>query len=118
MNNLSLYNPEVLKNYKSNSQRARVLSESWFSSEMYCPCCLNEKVTPYPNNEKVKDFLCKNCTNEFQLKSSSKKFGKRIVDGEFTTMMNSISINKTPNLFLMHYSNEDWFIKNLFIGKV
>ncbi|MFH1642335.1 MAG: DpnI domain-containing protein [Nanoarchaeota archaeon] len=115
MNNLSLYNQEVLENYKSNSQRARVLSENWFSSEMYCPCCLNENITQYPNNEKVKDFFCKKCINEFQLKSSSKKFGKRIVDGEFITMMDSISINKTPNFFFMHYSNEHWFIKNLFI---
>src|SRR3989338_8062663 len=115
MVNLSLYEKGVFEQYKSNSQRARVLSENWFSSQMYCPCCLNLKIDDYPNNEKVKDFFCPNCSNEFQLKSSNKKFTKRILDGEFNTMMRFINLNKTPNFFLMHYSNEDWFVKNLFI---
>jgi type II restriction enzyme len=115
MTNLSLYDQEVLMRYKSNSQRARILSENWFSSEMYCPSCLNENITRCPNNEKVKDFFCEKCNSEFQLKASNKKFSKRIVDGEFSTMMHFISKNKSPNFFLMHYSNNDWFIKNLFV---
>ena len=112
---LSLYRKDVFDKYKSNSQRARVLSEDWFSSEMYCPCCLNTKVSTYPNNQKAKDFFCPNCNNEFQLKSSNKKFAKRVLDGELNTMMSFINSNKIPNLFLMHYSNVDWFVKNLFI---
>jgi type II restriction enzyme len=112
---LSLYDKDILDNYKSNSQRARVLSENWFSSEMYCPACLNEEITRYPNNEKVKDFFCDNCKSDFQLKSSSRRFGARVVDGEFSTMMYHLSNNQTPNFFLMHYSKEDWSIKDLFL---
>src|SRR3989344_928562 len=115
MVNLSLYEKIVFEQYKSNSQRARVLSENWFSSEMYCPCCLNPKINDYPNNQKAKDFYCLNCGNEFQLKSSKKKFTKRVLDGEFNTMMSFINLNKMPNFFLMHYSNTDWFVKNLLI---
>ncbi|MBD3248527.1 restriction endonuclease [Candidatus Woesearchaeota archaeon] len=115
MDSISLYNPKILKHYKSNSQRARVLSENWCSSEMYCPSCLNEHIIHFPNNEKVKDFFCMNCRNEFQLKSSSKKFGKRVVDGEFNTLMKFLNKNKAPNFLLMHYSNDDWYIKNLFL---
>jgi len=37
------------------------------------------------------------------------------LDGEFNTMMNFIKSNKSPNLFLMQYSNQDWFVKNLFL---
>ena len=115
MNNLSLYRQDVFKEYKSNSQIARVLSENWFSSQMYCPCCLTSRIHICPNNEKVKDFYCSTCNNEYQLKSSNKKFGKKILDGEFNTMMSFINLNKIPNFFLMNYSNSDWYIKNLFI---
>lgn len=112
---LSLYKKEVFEQYKSNSQVARVLSENWFSSEMYCPCCLNTRIDTYPHNKKAIDFFCLNCSNEFQLKSSNKKFTKRVLDGEFNTMMNFINLDKVPNFFLMHYSNHDWYVKNLLI---
>ncbi|MBN2421834.1 restriction endonuclease [Candidatus Woesearchaeota archaeon] len=114
MLNLSLYQKNVFRNYKSNSQIARVLTESWFSSEMYCPCCLNEKISKYPNNQKVADFLCDSCKNEFQGKSSSKTFGKILNDGEYHTMLSFVKNNLTPNFFLLHYSKEDWKVKNLY----
>src|SRR3989344_2266876 len=115
MNNLLLYRQDVFKNYKSKSQIARVLSESWFSSQMYCPSCLNSRINTYPNNEKAKDFYCSNCNNDYQLKSSSKQFGREILDGEFNTMMKFIRSDKLPNFFLMNYSDQDWYIKNLFV---
>jgi type II restriction enzyme len=111
---LSLYQEEVFKNYKSNSQIARVLSEDWFSSEMYCPCCLNEKIDKHPNNQKATDFFCESCNNEFQSKGSSSEFKKRILDGEYNTMMKFINSNLSPNFFLMHYSVVTWKVKDLF----
>ncbi|MEA3514267.1 MAG: DpnI domain-containing protein [Nanoarchaeota archaeon] len=113
--NLSIYQKNVFNNYKSNSQIARILSESWFSSEMYCPCCLNKKINTFPHNKKARDFFCDNCKNEFQLKSSSKKFGRKVVDGEFNTMIHFIDSNIAPNFFLMHYSPDEWIVKNLFM---
>ncbi|MBI2138378.1 restriction endonuclease, partial [Candidatus Woesearchaeota archaeon] len=113
MIDLSIYDKTVLETYKSNSQRARVLTERWFNSQMYCPSCLNKNVTSYPNNKKVYDFLCKKCSVDYQLKASNKKFTTRVLDGEFKTMMNAVKQNNAPNLFLLHYSNEDWYVKNL-----
>ncbi len=110
---LSMYKKEVLQNYKSNSQRARVLTENWFSSQMYCPCCLNKKIIDYPNNQKASDFFCENCKNDFQLKSSKKPFGKKVVDGEYNTMLSVISEGKSPNFFILHYSSDDWTVKSL-----
>ncbi len=115
MMNLSLYHESVFSRYKSNSQIARVLSEGWCSDEMYCPSCLNEKIVKYDNNRKVSDFFCDNCKNEFQLKSSSKKLGRKIVDGEYNTMIQFIDADKTPNFFLMHYSKDEWVVKNMFL---
>ena len=115
MMNLSLYQESVFSRYKSNSQIARVLSEGWCSDEMYCPVCLNENIVKYDNNRKVSDFFCDNCKNEFQLKSSSKKLGRKIVDGEYNTMIQFIDSDKTPNFFLMHYSKDEWVVKNMFL---
>lgn len=106
---------EVIEKYKSNSQKARVLTENWFTREMYCPCCLNLHVRDLPNNNKGSDFLCDNCKNEFQLKSSKSKFSGRVVDGEYNTMKNIILGNKSPNFFLLNYSENDWFVKNLIL---
>lgn len=111
--NISMYQKEVLQKYKSNSQRARVLTENWFSSQMYCPCCLNEKIVDYPNNQKASDFFCENCKNDFQLKSSKKPFGRRVVDGEFNTMVSVIQKGYPPNFFLLHYSDDEWTVKSL-----
>jgi len=111
--NLSMYQKEVLQNYKNNSQIARVLTENWFSSEMYCPCCLNKKIVYYPNNQKASDFFCENCKNDFQLKSSKKPFGKKVVDGEFNTMVSVIQRGDSPNFFILHYSTDEWVVKSL-----
>ena len=113
--NLSLYQKQVFENYKNNAQIVRVLSEDWFSSEMYCPCCLNKKVSSFKNNQKVCDFFCERCRNEFQLKSSKKIFGRKINDGEYNTMMRFIKLDATPNFFFMHYCADDWLVKNLFL---
>jgi len=113
MLNLSIYNQALFEKYKSNSQRARVLTENWFNHQMYCPCCLNNNVTSYPNNKKVYDFLCEKCSADYQLKASNKKFTTRLLDGTFNTMINAVNQNNAPNFFLLHYSNEDWQVKNL-----
>ncbi len=109
--NLNMYD-KIVEKYKSKSQIARILSEKWFYKEMYCPICLNSKVKIFPNNNKVSDFVCENCKNEYQLKSSKKKFNKKIVDGNYNTMISFIEKNKTPNFTLLQYS-EDWIVKNL-----
>ena len=115
MHNLSIYQKNIFEQYKSNSQIARRLTEDWCSDEMYCPSCLNNKLHTHPNNQKVSDFFCVNCNNEFQLKSSNKKFSKKIVDGEYNTMIQFITSDSTPHFVLMHYSKDEWVVKNLIL---
>ncbi len=103
----------IFNRYKSKSQIARILSEGWLSSEMYCPCCLNERIEKYPNNKKASDFFCQICGNEFQAKSARKPFGRKVLDGEYYTMMSFIQSSKTPNFFFMRYSPEEWIVKDL-----
>ncbi len=112
--NLNLYRKEVFDTYKSNSQRIRVLTESWMDEKMFCPVCLNPNINSLPANTPVADFACPRCNEQFQLKSQKTKFGKRALDGAFQTMIESIRKNLRPNFFLLHY-NLDYYVDNLFL---
>lgn len=92
--------------YESKSQLARVITENWCKDNMYCPCCGNRNLTAYENNKKVFDFFCENCKEKYQLKSKQDKLGKKIVDGEYNTMINSIRDGKTPNFLFLAYSRD------------
>lgn len=111
---LSLYQKQVFDNYKSNSQRIRVLTEDWMNNNMFCPVCSNPRIDSFPNNMPVADFFCPRCNEQFQLKSQKNKFGKTILDGAFKKMMESIQKNLRPNFFLLHY-NLDYYVTNLFL---
>jgi len=111
---LNLYQKSIFESYKSNSQRIRVLTENWMSNEMFCPACLNPKVNSFPNNTPVADFFCPKCNEQFQLKSQKNDFGKRILDGAYKLMINSIKNNTRPNFFLMKY-NENYYIEHLYL---
>ena len=111
---LNLYQKDVFSTYKSNSQRIRVLTEHWMDSNMFCPACLNSRINPFPNNMPVADFFCPKCNEQFQLKSQKNMFGKRILDGAYRLMMESIVKDARPNFFLMKY-NVDYYIEKLFL---
>ncbi|MBU0977304.1 MAG: hypothetical protein KKD18_02715 [Nanoarchaeota archaeon] len=111
---LSIYQKEIISHYKSNAQIARILTEGWMSNNMFCPNCLNLKITPFPNNNPVADFFCPRCKEQFQLKSQKTDFGKKINDGAYKVMIESITNNLRPNFFLTQYKI-DYLIKNLFL---
>ena len=48
----------LAENYSSTSQKIRVLSESWFATQVYCPNCGREKLRQYQSNRPVADFSC------------------------------------------------------------
>src|SRR3989344_4411496 len=112
---LSLYKESVFKKYHSKAQIARVLTEHWFENEMYCPNCLHTEFKKKPNNTKVSDFLCIECMNEYQLKSQSKPFYSKIVDGAYGPMMNSLKLGIVPSFSFMSYSPKDWLVEDLFV---
>jgi type II restriction enzyme len=112
--NLSIYQKEAIDHYKSNAQIARILTESWVSKNMFCPRCLNPNIRPFPNNNPVIDFSCSNCKEEYQLKSQKANFGKKITDGAYRAMAESINNNLRPNFLFLQYRT-DYLIKNLFL---
>ncbi len=112
---LSIYREDIFKKFHSKSQIAGKLTESWFEERMYCPFCLNEKLSKAPNSTKVFDFTCRNCNNLFQLKAQAKPFSSRVLDGAYQPMIEAIYNNNAPNFSFMQYSPKDWLIDNLFI---
>ncbi|MBE7536416.1 MAG: hypothetical protein HS124_11890 [Anaerolineales bacterium] len=43
-------------------------------------------LSQFENNKPVADFYCRNCSEEYKLKSKHREVGKRIMDGAYTTM--------------------------------
>lgn len=98
------FNKELARNYKSNSQKIRVMSENWVSDNIYCPICGNPHISNLDNNMPVADFSCVSCGEVFELKSKCGNIGNKIADGAYSTMIERITSSNNPNLFIMQYS--------------
>lgn len=104
---------EGLANYKSASQRARISSESWGASNLYCPCCNSNRLAQLPGNTPAVDYRCPLCDTGFQLKCSTKPFGRRLLDGAYSKMHYAILQNDTPHFFLLSYELDSMRVQNL-----
>ncbi len=111
--NLS-FNTKLATGYSSNSQIARVLTENWVKENSYCPCCGEIPLNEFENNRPVADFYCRNCKEEFELKSKSGKLTNTITDGAYDTMIERINSNNNPNFFFLTYTKE-WTVNNFLI---
>ncbi|HQU84596.1 MAG TPA: DpnI domain-containing protein [Pyrinomonadaceae bacterium] len=105
----------LASNYKSNSQIARVLTESWLKENSYCPNCGKENLENYANNRPVADFYCANCFEEFELKSKNGSLGRKITDGAYATMIERINSTDNPNFFFLTYHKIDLSVNNFLI---
>ncbi|MBO4951006.1 MAG: restriction endonuclease [Clostridia bacterium] len=115
--NLS-FNEDLLDNYHSGTQIARVLTENWVSENMYCPRCGNLHIQHFQNNRPVADFFCPFCENEYELKSKDGALGRKINDGAYSTMIERITSNNNPDFFFMSYSKAQRVVKDfVFIPK-
>ena len=88
------FNTALAAGYKSKAQITRVLSESWATENVFCPCCGNSRLTKLDNNEPVADMHCDKCGEVFELKSAKGKLGKKIPDGAYETMIQRTLIPK------------------------
>jgi len=102
-----------LEKYKSASQRARVGTESWGSSNFFCSSCESPRLEQASRNTAAIDFVCPKCNSTFQLKSQSKPFGTRIVDAAYSEMKRAILEDRTPNLFVLHYDLAGWTVRTV-----
>jgi type II restriction enzyme len=106
---------KAAQGYKSPSQRARVLTEAWTLSNMYCPACISNRLSDTPGGTEAVDFICPSCEAGYQLKASSKPFGRRIVDAAYDAMLRAIRHDRLPHFFLLNYNNSSSIVKNLLL---
>jgi type II restriction enzyme len=101
--------------YSSGTQKARAWTEAWVSAQVYCPHCGNAKMSQFPNNSPLADFLCTSCYEEFELKSQKGKFGATVTDGAYKTKCERLAADNNPNLLLMNYDVKSLSVINLLI---
>lgn len=111
------FNIKLAEGYTSNSQIARVLTENWVKENSYCPSCGEHPVTEYENNRPVADFYCKECAEEFELKSKNGIMGGIINDGAYDTMIKRITSDVNPNFFFLTYNKQNTVDNFLIIPK-
>ncbi len=97
------FDTRLAENYTSQSQKIRVLTETWVDSVVFCPNCGHTDIDKYPNNQPVADFYCSNCREEYELKSKQNTIGTKIVDGAYRTMLERLTSSNNPNFFLLNY---------------
>jgi type II restriction enzyme len=106
---------ESQSSYTSGTQKARAWTEAWVSAWAYCPHCGNAKMSQFPNNSPLADFLCGSCSEEFELKSQKGKFGAKVADGAYRTKCERLAASNNPNLLLMNYDAKSLSVVNLMI---
>ena len=112
--------PKLTENYSSNTQKARVLTEGWASVNLYCPVCGHARLNKFANNQKVADFFCSKCEEQYELKSKDGRIGKKVPDGAYDSFVQRISERSNPDFFFMSYGKQDmkvhelWFVPKFF----
>lgn len=106
-----VFNTKLVKNYKSTSQKIRVLSENWVDEEIFCPNC-GCNVGSYENSKPVADFYCSNCKEDYELKSKKDNMGKKIIDGAYKTMIERLQSANNPNFFFLNYDASNYEVLN------
>jgi type II restriction enzyme len=101
--------------YKSGSQRARVVTEAWGEHNLYCPNCSSPKLGRLSHNTQASDFSCPKCKFWFQLKGQKSRIGNSITDGAYASMMRAIQRDEAPSYYFMHYDAAAWTVRNLLL---
>lgn len=109
------FDQRLADNYRSKSQIARILTESWALNNIYCPRCGHDKILHFPNNSAVADFYCPSCNSEFELKSKKGSLGKKIPDGAYDTFLQRITSQNNPDFFILTYNENAMCVENLWV---
>jgi len=104
----------LIKEYRSSSQIARILTEHWVGENIFCPSC-GSILSDYENNKPVADFYCFTCKEDYELKSKKDSIGKKIVDGAYSTMIERLQSHQNPNFFFLNYDLKTLKVSNFIV---
>lgn len=100
--------------YESASQSARVFTEQWAVSYLFCPSCGDIPLGRHPNNSPVADLFCRTCGEDYELKAKKGRHGPTVPDGAYATMCARLESSTNPNLVLMNYDLARYRVTDLF----
>ena len=109
-----IFNSNLATQYKSPSQKIRVLTEDWVLNEIFCPNC-GSTIYNYPNNKPVADFYCKKCREDYELKSKKGSIGGKIINGAYLTMIKRLKSASNPNFFFLNYDLHNYEVINFVV---
>ncbi len=109
------FDKRLAEGYKSQQQKVRVLTEQWVNDSIFCPNCGYLEIDKYENNKPVADFYCKNCLEDYELKSKQNSIGSKIVDGAYHTMLERLTSSNNPNFFLLNYNFTTFEVTNFLV---
>ncbi len=101
--------------YHSGAQRARVVTESWGESNLYCPNCSSPKLIWLEPGHPASDYSCPQCKFWYQLKSQRAPIRNSINDGQYDTMVKAIQSDEAPSMYFMQYDLATWRVRNLLL---
>lgn len=99
--------------YKSETQKARVISEAWTERNAFYFSC-GGVLESGRNNARVLDFTCVNCHNDFELKSTRGNFAGKLPDGAYSSMMARLSDVSSPDFFFLTCDGKSSCVTNFF----
>lgn len=100
--------------YSSSTQKIRVMSEAWTRQQIFCTAC-GASILSAPNNQRVLDFRCSRCSEEYELKSKCGVFSRAVTDGAYRTMMERLQSKQNPNFFFLSYELPRLEVINFFV---
>lgn len=118
--------------HKSQSQTARLVTESWVSKNLYCPEC-GRNLFQYRTGMPVYDFYCKHSNEKiivlartfvsdaenFQLKSQKSNFSRYVLGAGYNVAVSSLKEGTYPSLILLHYKTDKLIVNDVeFVHKL
>ncbi len=105
----------VAEGYTSPTQIARVVTEHWAETNLFCPACTSNNLDPLQANTRVRDYRCPSCTAHYQLKSQRGAFGKAVANSAYEPKMDAIREGQVPHYAFLRYSPQTWTVTDLFV---
>lgn len=92
--------------YHSKTQRARVITEGWTATNLYCPVCGEPHLFQFEASRPVADFYCAHCGAQFEQKSIEKKpshLPRKILGSGYEAMIKRLESDDNPHLLLLYH---------------
>lgn len=102
----------LAKGYTSPSQIARRIVEPWVEKEIACPNCGFAPLTSYKNNHPAADLNCAKCHEDYQVKGSKKKIGKKLRGADYHITLENVG---KINFIIVYYNSQNWSVRDVII---